>query len=241
MKLSRLPEYPVKTALISGEYPELAERLKRLGITPVETLFDKRLPSPISYHPDMQACPLGDEIILLRDTPSRDKLAAWGLPIKETDGLPKPVYPHDVLCNGFAWNKLLVGNPKTLDAAVLGSARRQGLEILPVRQGYAACSAAVLDRMSAITADVGMAKRLELAGFETLRIRPGFIALPGYDTGFIGGCCGLLAPDLLAVSGRLDSHPDGDKIRVFVHSRRVSIVELTQGPLLDIGGIVPLF
>ncbi len=240
MNLSRLPEKPVKAALVSGEYPGLAEGLERRGVTPIKTLFDERLPAPVGCHPDMQACLLGDETILLRDSPLRDKLAAWGLPSKGTKAAPLPSYPGDVLCNGFIWGGRLVGNPQTLDAAVLESARRQGLEILPVRQGYASCSVAVLDGKSAITADAGMAKQLGRAGFEILPIRPGFIVLPGYDTGFIGGCCGLLASGLLAVSGKLESHPDGDRIRAFIHSRNISIIELAQGPLLDVGGILPL-
>ena len=82
--------------------------------------------------------------------------------------------------------------------------------------------------------------RLFVEGFAVLLIRPGHIALPGYDTGFIGGCCGKLAPDELAFAGALSSRPDGERMREFLHSRCVAPVELREGPLVDVGGILPL-
>ncbi len=229
-----------KLALVSGEYPELAENLRQRGITPIETLFDPRLPSPVGFHPDMQACLLRDELFVLKGSPLRDRLAAYGLCVNETEALPQKEYPRDVLCNGFVWGGWLVGNPKTLDIRIRKAALEQGLQMLPVRQGYTSCSAARIDGKAAVTADLGLARRLESCGFEVLCIRPGFIALPGYDTGFFGGCCGKVAPDVLAVSGRLSSHPDGCVIKEFIESRGVSIWELTGNVLTDVGGILPL-
>lgn len=229
-----------KLALVSGEYPELAESLEQNGITPIKTLFDSRLPDPVGFHPDMQACVLKNNIFVLKDSPLYSKLLAYGLPVKETEARPQKEYPGDVLCNGFVWRGRLVGNPKTLDAGIRKAAHDQGLEILAVRQGYASCSVAVIDDRAAVTADAGMARCLESAGFEVLRIRPGFIALPGYDTGFFGGCCGKLAPDVFAVFGRLDRHPDGGLIRGFVESRGVAVWELANCALTDVGGILVL-
>lgn len=226
--------------LVSGEYPALAEALVKRGFTPVETLFDFRLPDPVAYHPDMQACVIGREIFVLRDSPLKDKLADYGLLVRETEKQPQKRYPGDVLCNGFAWGPWLVANPQTLDLGILKAARALGLGLLRVRQGYAGCSVARVNGNAAITADLGMAKCLEGAGFRVLRIRPGFISLPGYDTGFIGGCCAKLSPELLAVSGRLDSHPDGKRMKDFVESCGVSIWEMTDMALTDVGGILRL-
>lgn len=236
----RLPCRPVKLALVSGEYPELADSLRQHGITPIKTLFDSRLPAPLGYHPDMQVCLLGKGACVLRESALQDKLSAQGLPVWETRSQPGNQYPRDVLCNGFIWGKWMVGNPKTLDSAIQSAAQAQGLELLPVRQGYAACSVALLDERACITADAGMAKALKAKGFTVLEIRPGFIKLPGYDTGFIGGCCGKISADVLAVSGILESHPDGKTIRAFAKSHGISICELAQSPLIDVGGILPL-
>ena len=99
---------------------------------------------------------------------------------------------------------------------------------------------ALVDANHAITADRGLERALKAKGFEVLLIRPGFIELPGYDTGFVGGCSGKLAPDKMAFTGELSSHPDGELIRAFLKSQGISAVELRKGPLLDVGGILPL-
>ena len=116
----------------------------------------------------------------------------------------------------------------------------RGYHPIFVAQGYANCSVAVVDEHSIITADCGIAKACRAAGLDVLQICPGFIRIPVYDTGFIGGCCGKLGADQLAFTGRLDSHPDGMKIRAFIKECGVQIIELTDEPLFDIGGLLQL-
>ena len=38
-----------------------------------------------------------------------------------------------------------MGNPKAIDRAIAQEAQKQGLQPLPVRQGYSACSVALVD------------------------------------------------------------------------------------------------
>ncbi len=75
---------------------------------------------------------------------------------------------------------------------------------------------------------------------KVLRIRPGDIRLPGYSYGFIGGCCGKLAPDMMAFTGKLDKHRDGTRIKAFLGDRGVRTLELLEGELLDVGGLIAL-
>jgi len=109
-----------------------------------------------------------------------------------------------------------------------------------VKQGYAACSAAAVDGYSIITADKAIAEAAGSRGYQALVISPGGIRLDGYDYGFIGGCCGLLDEKTLAFTGRLSSIKDGERIKGFCASRGVSVIELTDEPMKDIGGIIPL-
>ena len=115
-----------------------------------------------------------------------------------------------------------------------------GIQWIHTNQGYARCSTCVVDETSVVTSDEGIAAVLEQEGIEVLRIRPGFVRLPGYDTGFIGGCCGKIGQDLLYFTGKLSSHPDGETIRAFAEQRGVHVVEGAASALLDIGGILPL-
>lgn len=237
----RLPQGPVAWALVSGEYPWLGEELARRGVRALTTQADRRLPQPVQFHPDLQACPLPfEQMFVLQNSPLIPALGALGFQVEETTRAPSSAYPADALCGGFPWGSWLVGNPQALDGAILAGARRAGLEQLPVKQGYSACSVALVDESAAITADRGLYRALTAQGFQVLLIQPGHIQLPGYDTGFIGGCCGKLAPDKLAFAGALSSHPDGEAIRLFLKSRGVEAVELRDAPLLDVGGILPL-
>ena len=75
---------------------------------------------------------------------------------------------------------------------------------------------------------------------DALYISERAIRLDGYDWGLIGGCCGLIDKNVLAFTGALDSLESGGLIRDFLSSHGVTPVELTNRPMLDIGGILPL-
>ena len=75
---------------------------------------------------------------------------------------------------------------------------------------------------------------------QALKIRDGFIELPGYNYGFIGGACGLISPYKLAFAGDVTRHPDYLAIKTFLHSQKVEAICLHDGNLFDIGGILPI-
>ena len=241
LRYPRLPQGKVTHVLVSGEYPCLKASLEQRGIQVIETAADSRLPKPVRFHPDMQACPLLDKhMFVLKGNPLGEKLTLLDFSLKETAIEPGPTYPADALCDGLVWGKRLLGNPDAMDPAIQHSAEILGLSLLSCKQGYTACSVALVDKHSAITADTGIAGVLKGQGLDVLLIRPGWIKLPGYNTGFLGGSCGKLSPDKLAFTGQLSSHPDGKAIRAFLEQRGVAAVELSHGPLVDTGGILPL-
>ena len=58
-----------------------------------------------------------------------------------------------------------------------------------------------------------------------------------HNVKFIGGCSGR-TDDAVIFTGKLESHPDGAQMRSFIRSRNLQIVELADGPLIDIGGMI---
>lgn len=240
MICSRLPARPARAVLVSGEYPELAARVKGLGLDAITTRADVRLPKPVRWHPDMQVCIMDGGTFVLKGSGLASKLAEYEIAAEETDSIPGGAYPEDVLCNVLSWEHWALGNPGTVDRKIIQQAKAGGLEWITVKQGYAACATALVNDRAAITADNGVAKALEERGIEVLRIRPGFIELPGYGYGFIGGCCGKLAQDMMAFAGRLNSHPDGARITGFLATHNIGYVELMEHPLLDVGGMIAL-
>lgn len=235
-----LPQGAVLHILLSGEYPHIVKALEKQGITAIALPASERLPVPVRYHGDMLCCYLGHGrmVIAAGEKALYERLICFDIQTIFTQQPLQNFYPHDAGCNVLQIGKHVFYNPKSADKKVIKEL--EGCILHRVSQGYSRCSVAVVDEHSAITADLGMAKAMRQAGLEVLEIQPGYIRLPGYEYGFIGGCCGLIGPDKLAFTGSLEQHPDGERIKTFLFQRGVSYVELMKEPLLDIGGLIPI-
>ena len=62
------------------------------------------------------------------------------------------------------------------------------------------------------------------------------ILLPGYDTGFIGGACGV-CEDTVYLYGDPDTSKSGIELSEFCKSKNLQLVSVYNGPVTDIGGI----
>jgi hypothetical protein len=113
-------------------------------------------------------------------------------------------------------------------------------KIIHVNQGYTKCSVCVVDERSIITSDFGIAAAARQNGLDVLTIRQGYIELPGFEFGFIGGSAWKLSEHALAFTGRLDDHPDKDRILDYLTARVIEPVFLTDGPIFDIGSAIPI-
>ena len=149
-------------------------------------------------------------------------------------------YPKCAAYNVLLLDNLAFYNSKSIDLRLLENLKALKYRLIPVHQGYTRCSVCVVQNDAAITADEGIASALEKQKIDVLRIRPGFIDLPGYDYGFIGGASFKIASDLLAFTGHLRNHPDADRIELFIKSHGVTICTLTDRPIFDIGSAIPV-
>lgn len=201
------------------------------------------LPAPTSSHADLLICPVGGALYTLEDyyrTVGEAAInaicSAAKLEMRFISLHAGPEYPHDVpLCAKRA-GKLFISGKHTAPE-LLNAASNEGLRVITVRQGYAACSAAAAGECI-ITADRGIHDAAIRAGERSLLISPGNIDLPGYDFGFIGGCGGYCsARRELWFCGDPMTHPDGRLIGKFCRSAGVGIVSLAPERLFDCGGI----
>ena len=117
---------------------------------------------------------------------------------------------------------------------------RNGAIQVSSRQGYSRCSVCVVNDNAIITADEGICRSAKAHGIDVLKIRPGYIDLPGFDHGFIGGASFKISDTKLAFTGRLDSHPDAEQMIGFASLHSVDIVYITDKPAFDIGGAIPI-
>ncbi len=177
--------------------------------------------SAVALHPDLRMCKLGAK-------PSD--------PAVFTSRFLPGDYPgHAAMCAVVMGRYVIHRRDVTAPEIIKASG---GRTFIDVRQGYAKCSCAVIDDGALITADEGIAAALSgVKDIEVLKISPGRVALPGYDTGFIGGACGRVG-DEMVFNGGLESHPDAQRIRRFIHARGLRVKDFPGLPLTDIGTII---
>lgn len=241
VKIPHLPSRKVTVAAVSSEYEEIITALRKLEIKVLPIKPTNQLDEPVASHADMQLLPVGENYFFLSSEQQQlsQDLMKLGAVVRFGEKLEKE-YPKDVLYNAVCLNKFYICNDKTISQKAKSFLEDSGKKAIYVKQGYTKCSVCVVDENSIITADPKIAELSSQNGMDVLLIRPGFIQIPKYDTGLIGGCCGKLDWNQMAFTGKLSQHPDGDKIQSFLKQRKIDVIELTEYPLFDIGSIIPI-
>ncbi len=237
-----LPRRRVTLAAVNADAVDTIDWMERRGIRVIPVLPDSRLPDPVRSHADMLLHHLGGDrfVCAVQEEATRQRLKQEGFSLISMQSPLGNRYPQDIRLNALRLGNLLVGKLSALEPALVEESRRRGIRMVDCAQGYARCACAVLTEHAVATADPSLARILMENGVEVLEICPGFVSLPGYAYGFLGGCCGLIAPDTLLCAGDLDSHPDGKAIRAFAATHGVEILCTPEPMLTDFGGILPL-
>ena len=222
---------------------DAAAELARRGYTVLHMPPHPALPSPVASHPDMLLFFAPDAIYC---TNSYQAIAQRELsvlsahtqkPIRTVTGEVGERYPTDILLNAAPVGDRLFCLPAHTARELTAQA---GYRVVPVRQGYAKCSAVPIMHNALITADPSIATAAAQAGCSVLRLSAHATALKGYGTGFLGGAASF-APYLpmreLLFCGDLDTHPDAAQIRDFCRAHGVTCVSLSNAPLYDVGTI----
>lgn len=233
-----LPQKKIRAA-VCGAFEPMVEALRERGVQVLTTAPSPSLPLPVSRHADMLCCHAAENVFVTADECLSVQLAEYGAEAVRAD-MPGGVYPLDCSLNCLSIGNYAVGRRASLDRNLLRVLEEEGRELIDVRQGYARCSVAVVDEHSVITADRGIGKAMSARGFDVLLISPGHIRLDGYDTGFIGGCCGKISADRILFCGDPITHPDGDRIIRFLSRKGVRAESAGDGILTDFGGFIPL-
>lgn len=147
-----------------------------------------------------------------------------------------PEYPSDAIFNALTVGDFIFLKEDTVSQAVIRLAKKIGLEIVPVKQGYPSCTTLAFGN-SAITADKGMEKALLRCGINVTLISNGDISLFPHEYGFIGGASGVYKNEVYFL-GSLESHKDSIKIREALERENYTPVSLSDEPLCDLGRII---
>ncbi len=236
-----LPQGKVTAAAVSAEHMNILSALKKydvkcIGITPYSGLA-----APVQTHADMLLHHLGGGKIIAAapEAPYIQELAQLGFEvIPLAQGLHN-TYPQDSVLNAARMGRTLLCG-RSVAPEITAYCGTNDIKIIEVKQGYARCSTAIVSENAVMTSDRTIAQACEENGVEALLLQEGHIRLDGYPHGFVGGCCGFIDKDILAFTGDIFTHPDGERMADFMTRHSVKFLCLTGEMLTDIGGILPL-
>lgn len=203
-------------------------------VLPQDSLID----SPIATHPDTILFIHKSKLYCHQSYAKKnasllaDICIRCGLDIITDDSERNGKYPFDCGYNALyvpGTDDTVIGRKKALSAPL------KTICSTDTKQGYAACCALAVNK-TVITADPSIKRAAMAAGIEVFTVSGGDIALRGYDTGFIGGCTGVIGKAVFTV-GDPESCETGRQFAEFCRSHGIKTVPLCHTPLTDVGGI----
>ncbi len=216
--------------------PEAKEKLTRYGEL-MELMTEGITYPAISGHPDIFFCQAPGYLIVAPNLPenSFNQLAKHGIGFRVGGLTVGPRYPSSCRYNAVATDTFLIHNFRHTDLMITRTL--EDLQSIHVEQGYCRCNLLPLKGGYFITSDEGIYHELERNDLQGLKVHPSGIQLDGFPHGFFGGCCGVF-DNTVFLNGNLNHFPEGKKVREFLVELEYEIVELADGPLVDVGSIL---
>lgn len=203
---------------------------KVLWLEPTDFVYQS-----ISAHPDIYFFETKDGLIAARNTPPQWLTTLKENGIKVTYGSSEVGADHPLTThfNAETIGNTLVHNLKFTDGTIKNLYKNS----IHVNQGYTRCNLIAIDRHSCITSDKGIFETLTAKGFDVFFIDPSPIVLAGHKNGFFPGCCGIFN-NTLFVGGSLENILEKNELVLWLSNHKINIVELYNGPLVDVGSII---
>ncbi|MGB4268895.1 MAG: DUF6873 family GME fold protein [Spirochaetota bacterium] len=226
-------------AIINPDTPQaIIAGLMRNRFSPVTIPLCPYVERPVAGHPDIQLCIIGTNIIY---EPNIEKTFLQVLSQSNYTLIPgkshlQAKYPYDCAYNCAYTGSIAFHNTKVTDSTIKEILAQCSDPLIHVNQGYTKCSTCIVDSNAIITSDITIHTAAIKHSIDSLLIKPGYIELPGYRYGFIGGASGMCS-DTIYFTGRLNHHPDYSDIVNFIQNHNKNIVFLSDIPAIDIGSI----
>lgn len=242
IKIPNLPDKKVNTVLISPKCPKyILDELGLNQINHIKTEHNRALQDATAAHPDMSILHLGNnQFICDKNALHYYKTRLIGADITAYASEISSKYPYDAGLNVGIVGKFAFLNPKSINEQIFDILTKSGFKICYTNQGYAKCNIVTVSNNAIITEDASIYKSALSCGLDVLLIAPGNVSLTGYKHGFIGGACGKLNIDTLAITGSLEYIPERNSIKSFCKNHGVDIFELSKHRPCDLGSILPI-
>lgn len=245
IEIPNLPTEAVTTVIVDGRISrEIKAALEKLKIETILTEAHPDVYDAVAFHPDIMLHHIGgDAFVYAPGTPEQllGTLGERGFELIQGKTRLGDKYPMTVAYNVARVGNYAIHNTKYTDPVIRELLVSKGVEFIHTNQGYSKCLTCVADSSSIITSDSDIHKRASAAGLDSLLIEPDeAIRLEPFNMGFFGGATGLIGKNKLAIAGDLRFHKNYHKIMDFLSLKRVDVVMLNDGKLMDIGTIVPV-
>ncbi len=224
--------------IINPEAPEsLFEGLQRYGIEALPVPVTKNVAPPLKGHPDLQLFFHHDRFFCHNElsTSFINALKNLGEVIICESQLGSR-YPKDIAFNVACTGRVAFHREDMTERKIRSFLATENIPLVNVSQGYSKCSTCIVSENHIITADAGIHGAALQQGMDSLLINPGYILLPGYRHGFIGGATGIL-DNRLFFTGAIDHHPDAQAIKNFIKRSGREIAFLSEEPVIDLGSL----
>jgi len=243
-----MPNLPMRAcSLILGKKyaPILELPITRLGLEPIFVPDNPQVDSRLSGHADLSVFHGGGNRLwlapYLKGSPFARQLQDRGFSLCFPQFRQGPEYPSDAQLNQCVLGRTLIFGKRTAPKSLVDFFTNElSYQVLVVNQGYVRCSVCPVTEHALITSDRGIGEVAHSAGLDVLLISSGFVALPGFSHGFIGGAAFKISVDQLALTGHFSAHPDAKRILSFLAKHSVNPVYLTDRPIFDIGSAIPI-
>jgi hypothetical protein len=226
------------TLIDPGLSAQAIEKLKQLEIEPLTVPRTNLVDKPISGHPDIQIF-IHEGTAFVHPGIEKNFLGKLGryCDIKICSTFLTGSYPGDIAYNIASTGNYAFHKKNATDPVIKDYLKTKNISILEVKQGYSKCSTLIVNERSIITADNSIHNEAIKHAFDSLLISPGYIDLPGYKYGFIGGATGRFKNSII-FTGKIDHHPDREKIYNFIEGRGLTVTLLSDEPALDTGSLL---
>lgn len=238
-----LPKVKVNAVIVDYRISaEINNALLKNGIEVIKTKQLNNLYDAVTGHPDMQIHHLGKNIFICEPTVYdyyNNKLK--NASVYKGKNILNKKYPYDIAYNVAVVGKYVFHNLKYTESQILDYYKQNNYKIIDVKQGYSKCSVCPLTKNSLITSDKEIALKAQNNGIDALYVTADDVKLRGLSNGLIGGICGKIDSNLLALYGNINKLKCAKQFINFCEKYDVKILSLTDDIPEDFGSIIPLF
>ncbi|RKD32522.1 hypothetical protein BET03_10610 [Thermohalobacter berrensis] len=239
-----IPNAKADALIIAGNADEeIINNLKKFNIEIIPTVKCSDVYDEIAFHPDVVIHPINRHTLVVAPNVYEYYEEIFkNKPIKLIKGEKKlnRNYPDDIAYNVARTARYAIHNLEYMDEKLKYYLQKEGVQFINANQGYSKCSTAIIDDNAIITSDPSIYRTCLELDIDILYIESGFIKLPGFDYGFIGGATGAISNNEILFTGKYDNHPNSKDINIFLNKYGKKAIIISNKKIIDIGSIIPL-